>query len=131
MSADWVNTAKYLSLTTFRRDGTPVATPVWFAIDSGGRLVIYSVFGAGKIKRVRANVNVEVSPCTLKGRLTGIPVGATAVELGGSDAEAAKRALNKKYGLQKRILDWSTIVGKMFQRGTPSPDGYLAITLPD
>ena len=41
MSADWVKTAKYLSLTTFRRDGTPVATPVWFAIDKGGRLVIH------------------------------------------------------------------------------------------
>ena len=28
---------KYLSLTTYRRDGTPVSTPVWFLEEDGRR----------------------------------------------------------------------------------------------
>ena len=56
----------YLSLTTFRRDGRPVATPVWFALD-GDSILIWTGANAGKAKRIRNNPNVMVAACDFKG----------------------------------------------------------------
>jgi hypothetical protein len=53
--------SKYISLTTFRRDGTPVATPVWVA-QQGDELVVYTVRSSGKAKRLRNSSRVSVAP---------------------------------------------------------------------
>jgi PPOX class probable F420-dependent enzyme len=70
----------YLSSATFRKDGRPVATPVWFAID-GDRILVWSGASEGKVKRIRNNSRVIVAVCDYKGKLKGPAVEATAVLL--------------------------------------------------
>lgn len=128
MAADWVDSARYISLVTFRKDGTGVATPVWFAVDGQGRLVVYSELHAGKMKRARNNPNVQVGPCTMKGAPTGGLVEATTVEIVGGERREIDTLLIKKYGWQKRSIDIASRLRTAVTR-TSSPNGYLAITL--
>ena len=93
---------KYLNLETYRKDGTAVATPVWFAED-GGLLYIYSLADAGKVKRIRNNPRVRVAPCDMRGKLKGEWVDARARILQGDEAARGHRLLDEKYGLLKKI----------------------------
>ena len=61
---------RYLSLTSYKRDGTAVATPVWF-IEQDGRLLVQTDLGSGKVKRIRANPIVSVALCNGMGHLRG------------------------------------------------------------
>jgi hypothetical protein len=61
---------QYLNLGSYKRDGTPVQTPVWFAEDDG-TLYIYTLANAGKVKRIRRNLRVRIAPCTMRGNVTG------------------------------------------------------------
>lgn len=94
----------YLSLTTFRKNGNPVATPVWFAQDAD-KLYVMTGAETGKVRRIRHNAQVEVAPCTLNGSLLGPSLEAMARILHEEDRIIANRALNRKYGWQKRIYD--------------------------
>ena len=93
---------KYLSVESYRKTGTPVATPVWFA-EAGGVIYIYSLSTAGKVKRVRNNPRVRIAPCDIRGRITGQWVEAEARILGGAEDRHAHQALNRKYGWMKRL----------------------------
>ena len=95
---------KYLNLETWRKDGTAVATPVWFAED-GGVLYIYSLADAGKVKRIRNNPRVRVAPCDMRGKLKGEWVEARARILHGDEAAKGHRLLDEKYGLLKKIVN--------------------------
>ncbi|MGM0386875.1 MAG: PPOX class F420-dependent oxidoreductase [Actinomycetota bacterium] len=66
----------YVRLTTFRRDGTPVPTPVWLARD-GDAIVVITGAGTGKVKRLRHTTRVLVAPCDARG---GVTPGTTDVE---------------------------------------------------
>jgi PPOX class probable F420-dependent enzyme len=70
MDAQTLAKSTYLSLTTFRRDGTPVATPVWVA-QQGDELVAFTSRSSGKAKRLRNDGRVLLAPCDMRGRLTG------------------------------------------------------------
>jgi PPOX class probable F420-dependent enzyme len=104
----------YVSLTTFRRDGTPVATPVWASRD-GDRLYVWTEAGAGKVKRLRGNPRVLLAPCDARGRLQGTQVEGTAVLLdGAAGVERVRRLHRAKYGLQFRAFD---LFASVFRRG--------------
>src|SRR5215216_4449242 len=95
---------KYLNLESYRKNGTPVATPVWFA-ENDGLFYVYSLANAGKVKRIRNNPRVRVVPCDVRGKPRGAWVDADARI---ADAETAIRGhqlLNQKYGLLKRVGD--------------------------
>jgi PPOX class probable F420-dependent enzyme len=98
----------YVSLTTFRKDGTPVATPVWFATADNHDVVIRTAPDAGKVKRIRNNPRVTLTPCDVRGRLRpGAPtVEATArlLDRGSDEERAAARLLAAKYWMV-RIID--------------------------
>lgn len=68
---------KYVSLVSFKRDGTPVATAAWFVVD-GDRLLVITDAHSGKVKRIRRNPEVTVATCRPDGRVTGQPVRARA-----------------------------------------------------
>src|SRR4051794_41030832 len=89
---------RYLLLTTFRRNGTPVATPVWFAVDDA-HLLVYTSATTGKAKRLRHTSRVRVAPCTSRGRPTGEEVAAVARFLPQTEAAHVDRRLNEKYGI--------------------------------
>ena len=90
------------SPTTFRRDGTPVPTPVWIAWD-GDALVVTTPAKTGKVKRLRHNPRVELRPCNRRG---AVPDGASAVAGAAEVLTPGPRhvaALREKYGVQYRI----------------------------
>ncbi len=68
---------KYLSITSYRRDGTGVATPVWFVTD-GRRLLVETDRASGKVKRIRRRASISIAPCSARGKLLGEQVPARA-----------------------------------------------------
>ncbi|MBK8030519.1 MAG: PPOX class F420-dependent oxidoreductase [Chloroflexi bacterium] len=94
----------FMCLTTFRKSGEPVPTPVWFAGDTK-KVYVMTQANAGKVKRIRNNAQVEVAPCTSRGDLLGAAVEAMARILPPDQVSEAKAALTQKYGWQKRIFD--------------------------
>lgn len=118
----------YLSLTTFRRDGRAVATPVWFAVD-GDRILVWSSASAGKVKRIRSNSRVIVAVCDYRGKAKGPAVEAIAVLLAQDAGEKADRVLNRKYWYVKP--PWEAVLGAMrlFSRRKSAGAAYIEIRL--
>src|SRR5262245_36166139 len=90
-------------LTTFRRDGTPVATAVNVAVD-GDRVFFRTYEQAGKFKRLRNNPRVLVAPSTRTGTATGPEIEATATLLTGADDALAARLIDEKHPIFQRGL---------------------------
>lgn len=94
---------RYVVLTTFRRDGRAVPTPIWVAGD-GGELVFWSERKAGKVKRIRNGGRVEVQGCDLRGQKThGAKVSGQARLLDTAGTERVRRAIARKYGVVGRV----------------------------
>lgn len=111
---------QYLSLTTYRKAGTPVPTPVWFA-QEGDRLYVFTLAGAGKVKRIRHTPRVTVAPCTVSGKVVGPQAEAIARILPPQEITVAWRALRRKYG-------WKMAIGDLFSRLMRRRRAYLVIT---
>ncbi|MBB2947647.1 hypothetical protein FB565_007418 [Actinoplanes lutulentus] len=90
--------SKQISLTTYRKDGTPVATPVWHVAD-GDTITTVSSADAWKVKRLRRNAQVEIVRCDVRGKIDpdARPVRGTATLLPPSETEAARRLLESRY----------------------------------
>ena len=86
----------YISLTTFKRDGTGVATPVWFG-EQDGKLYVMTRSDMWKTKRVRNNPQVRVAPCTIRGKVTGPQFAATARLLPPEEHARARKTITRKY----------------------------------
>jgi hypothetical protein len=98
-----VREAKTILLTTFKRDGTPIGTPVSIAFD-GDRAFFRSYDKAWKTRRLRRNPQVEVAPSTLRGKPTGPPVTARATLLDGEQAQIAAHALARRHPVLQGVL---------------------------
>ena len=94
---------KTVLLTTYRRDGTPVGTPVHSAVE-GDRAFIRTWEKAGKVKRIRYNPNVELAPSTMRGKPTGPAIRARARILSGDESACAARAIARKYPFLQGFL---------------------------
>jgi uncharacterized protein len=121
--------AGYIDLVTFKRDGTKVGTPVWFAIDSSDRLVVFCDRDSGKMKRIRNSGRVELAPCNYKGKRTGPQVDGTAVELDSAQHAEVHRVLDGKYGWKKRLFQVGVTISEKVRRKGKSPETCIAITL--
>lgn len=95
---------RYIALTTLRRSGEGVSTPVWFA-RVGGRLNVVTDIESGKARRIRNNPVVTLAPCDFRGRPRGGSVEAVARIMDEREFDVADRALRKKYGWQYRMFD--------------------------
>ena len=83
---------RYISLTTYRRDGRAVATPVWFALD-GDRILVWTDRVAGKAKRIRATGRAAVAPCDMPAAgPTPTPIAATGRVLPASEDDRSRRS---------------------------------------
>jgi uncharacterized protein len=98
--------AKYAKLTTFRRDGRAVSTPVHIVAD--GDTAIFRTWNvAGKAKRLRHTPAVEIAPSTFRGRPVGPPIRAEAHLLDGEASERAARMLAARHPiLHGRLIPW-------------------------
>ena len=91
---------KQVRLTTFRRDGTPVPTPVWLVRDGDHLLVITSP-STGKVKRIRHTPRVLLAPCDMRGRVEdGVQDVAGTAEILTERADVAhvRSLIKKRYG---------------------------------
>ena len=121
--------AKYINLRSFKKDGQPVDTPVWFAQAAPDRLVVFTDGTSYKVKRIRRNPSVEIARCDMRGKLLGpwSPATCRPLEQAQEPARiaAAYDALNAKYGLLMRL---GTVVATLFGRSKRRL--ILEITLP-
>jgi PPOX class probable F420-dependent enzyme len=123
-SLDRLATGKYLLVTSYRKNGTAVATPVWVVRD-GDALGVWTAADSWKVKRIRARADVLVGPCDLRGNPTGDQVPATA-EICDATATARYRELiARKYGVIGRL----TLLGSRLRRGQEGTVG-IRVMLP-
>ena len=97
---------QYLSLTTFRKSGERVSTPMWVVRD-GDALIMFTPHASGKVKRLRNSPRVELRPCDRFGRVKdGVePVAGMAEVLTDEDSrERATGIIRRKYGLGYRVV---------------------------
>ncbi|MFT3754920.1 MAG: PPOX class F420-dependent oxidoreductase [Pseudoxanthomonas sp.] len=103
MSTPFDNVA-YVSLETFRKDGSGVQTPVWIA-PLDGKLVIGTGGSSFKVKRIRNNSRVRLATCNASGKqILGPWYEGKARIVDATEAERGDAALTAKYGLQRRLL---------------------------
>ncbi|MFI1441879.1 PPOX class F420-dependent oxidoreductase [Streptomyces fructofermentans] len=116
---------KYLLVTSYRKNGTPVATPVWVVRD-GEALGVWTVTDSWKVKRIRNRADVLVGPCDVRGRPTGEQVPGTA-EICDADATARyRKLLARKYGVLGRM----TLLGSRVRRGRTGTVGIRVSLTP-
>jgi PPOX class probable F420-dependent enzyme len=94
----------YCLLTTFRRNGEPMPTPVWFGL-GGENVYLRSEAGVGKVKRIRATPRVLVAPCTLRGKPLGPPAEGRARVMDPTESEVAERAIAANYGVFRKVYE--------------------------
>ena len=107
-AANWASLARarYLNLETYRRDGTSVRTPLWFAEAPGGAVLLaYTRADSAKVKRLRRHPRCRVASCDMRGRLTGPWLDAQAAIADEVTAADAMLRLNRKYWPWKQMLD--------------------------
>jgi PPOX class probable F420-dependent enzyme len=120
---------KYLSITSFKRDGSGVATPVWF-VQEAGRLLVQTDATSGKVKRIRRNPQVLVAPCTASGRLLADPVPARAELLGDAEVGRVERLLAAKYRIDLLIIRPIRAVQGALRRDHPRPKPIILAIIP-
>ena len=123
---------KYVLLTTFRRDGTPVATPVWIVPLDERKVGFWTSSGSGKAKRLAHTERVSVQPCDARGRVRegtqSVPATARVV----TDAEFAsiQEKVRAKYGVLTKVTKLlGTIGGIIKRKRIPYGDLGVVITL--
>ena len=97
-AAEEFGRSKYISLTTYRKDGTPVATPLWHALHDG-ELWVVTEPGSWKVKRIRNNPNVEVAVSDIRGKVApdALRASGTARLLDDAGTAQARRLIADRY----------------------------------
>ncbi|MFZ1179233.1 MAG: PPOX class F420-dependent oxidoreductase [Mycobacterium sp.] len=103
--------SRYALLRSFRRDGTPVETPIWFCLD--GDALLFRTKVGPKTRRLATRGDVELAACDYRGRVhPGVTtVAGRAAILSGADAERANRVLHQRYGWQWNIVPLIKVPG--------------------
>jgi PPOX class probable F420-dependent enzyme len=96
-STQEIGDARYVLLTTYRKDGTPVDTPVWI-VPFDGALAIWTGTTTGKVRRVRRNPTVTLATCNARGGNAGSAHGGRAEMLPDTDGPRVLDGLRRKYG---------------------------------
>lgn len=94
---------KYVNLETYRRNGQAVHTTVWFVMDAG-TIYIRTDMNSGKVKRIKNNSNIRVTPSGPRGQIKGKWIEGQTKMAGSLDSEHANQLLDKKYGVQGKII---------------------------
>jgi uncharacterized protein len=109
---------KYVLLTTFRKNGEAVATPVWIVALPDGTGGFTTEATSGKVKRIRNNPAVTLQPCSMRGNVEAgsVVVSATAEVLVGADALPVRDAIRRKYRVVTLLLVVSDLFRKLLRR---------------
>jgi PPOX class probable F420-dependent enzyme len=112
---------KCVLLTTFKRDGTGVSTPVWWVDMGDGTFGFWTSSASGKAKRLAHTSRVTVQPCNQRGGLKPgtSPEEATAWIVTGAEHEAIRQRVVAKYGFMTKVTK-TLAKTVMLVRGKPS-----------
>lgn len=115
--------AKYLNLESYRRNGTGVRTPIWFAASPGDfanptmeKLYVYSTADSGKAKRIRRCGRVRIAACDVRGKVTAPWTEAVAEVATAEEFELGMRLLDRKYFPWKQLLNISATLFRRRKR---------------
>src|SRR3954464_10039443 len=106
-----VTSTRYALLRSYRRDGTPVETPIWFGVQ--GNSVVFRTKAGPRTKRLAARPDAELTACDYRGSVRSDETtlrGREAI-LSGGEATEANRALHRRYGWQWNIVPMLKIPG--------------------
>ena len=133
MTADATKTlaaAKFVSLTTFKKNGDAVPTPIWIAGDGDGDgLIVWTPADSWKVKRVGNNPHVTLVPCSRLGKTddSDQPVDGTAeVITDTATVERLAAVIRRKYGLEFQVV---TFIERLLARGRRQPRVILRIAV--
>ena len=98
---------KYISLETYRKNNQPVKTPVWLVIQND-MIYVITREGTGKVKRIKNNPQVKFTPCTFKGKTTGEWFSGNASKVIGEEAKTVIKLRKKKYGFRATIAQFAS-----------------------
>jgi len=122
---------RYLSLTSFKADGTGVATPLWFVSD-GERLFALTDLHSAKVRRMRHDPRVLVAPCRANGKLRGEPLPARAEVLTAStDLERVQELLIGRYRISYRLVMLGYRLGRRLRGQSSVADGAALAIMVD
>ncbi|GGN63501.1 PPOX class F420-dependent oxidoreductase [Streptomyces albiflavescens] len=125
-SLDTLGSGKYLLITSYRKNGTGVATPVW-VIRDGTALGAWTAADTWKVKRIRNRADVLVGPCDMRGKPTGDQIPATAEIVDAAATARYRQLIARKYGLIGRL----TLFGSRLRRGERGTVGIRITVLGD
>ncbi|HEY0195249.1 MAG TPA: PPOX class F420-dependent oxidoreductase, partial [Kofleriaceae bacterium] len=111
-SLEQLSSEKYVLVTTFRKDGRAVATPLW-GVPNGAGLAIWTPRDTGKVKRIRNSGRVTVAACDARGNVHGEAVDGQARIGDQADRLRIGKALTRKYGWSARLI----LLGSRLRRG--------------
>ncbi|EFC79197.1 PPOX class F420-dependent oxidoreductase [Parafrankia sp. EUN1f] len=124
----WTQTAKYLALTTFRKDGRPVSTPVWFVVN-GAELLVLTDESSGKARRLRGSPRATVAPCDARGRASEGPIEVMA-EIVPERTGATRAMVKRRYRLAAPLVAATSKVVRTVRRRDPERPTAIRITMP-
>lgn len=124
-----LDAAKYVALTTFRRNGDPVTTPIWNVQHMDGWACTTGP-ESGKVKRLRHTARIEVAPCDFQGRVADDApgfLGTGRVVTDRAEFSKISKAVSKKYWILSTAMDlWEKVAGVLRKRET---EGAVAWTV--
>ena len=129
MPAD-LDSAKYVSFVTYKKDGTPVAAPVWVVPFQGGYAFTTDP-DSFKIKRLRNDARATLTVCDMRGKIKDgatVHIGA-AVVLDEDDAENVAKLISKKYVIGTKMLGVYSLLKKLKGSGSTAGDAAIKVTL--
>jgi len=97
----------YINLETYRKNGISVITPVWFVIE-GKNFFVITKSSTGKIKRLRNNPNIRISPCDFRGKVKGKWLNGLATIKTPDEYPQIINLRNKKYGFRTKLVSLFT-----------------------
>ena len=104
---------KYVLMTTYRRDGRPVSTPVWWVELGDGSFGFWTSSASGKAKRLAHTARVTVQPCNsaASSNPARSPIEATARVVSGAELETIRRRVVAKYGVWTKVAKFLAKLG--------------------
>jgi PPOX class probable F420-dependent enzyme len=123
---------KYMLLTTFRRDGTAVPSPVWLVPLEDGTVGFWTSSGSGKAKRLAHTERVTVQGCDGRGRVkpNTQPINGTGKVVRGPEFDVISEKIRAKYGFMTKLTPVLAAIGGIVKRKRmPYGDIGVVITL--
>lgn len=126
-----ISDEKYVSVTTFRKSGAAVASPVWIVPLGDGSAGFTTGADSGKVKRLRNNPRVTLQACSMRGVVVegSAIVEATAEVATGARYDSVRAAIRSKYGLMVAVMGIGSKLMSLI--GRKSDNCAIIITLPE